>query len=371
VYFGLGLLNMEDRIKQRKLEHLRIVAEQEVAHTSTTLLECVKLEHQALPELALDQLDTTVEFCAKRLNAPLMITSMSGGTERGAELNRDLATVAGKLNIAFSVGSQRVMLQDAASQRDFDVREYMDGRGVLLGNIGGQQLVSHPTPSIIELAERISADGMCVHLNPAHELAQEDGDRAFSDVLSAIVSLSEQYSGFVLVKEAGAGLGPTALRMLAEAGVNSVDVAGAGGTSWTKVERYRGEDIHARAVAECFGEWGVPTAFAIIAARRLLGEQATVIGSGGILNGLDAAKAITCGAAIAGIARQMLMAWQAGGATGALHYLEQVIHELRAAMLLTGCADLHALRGVPRVYTGELKDWLAAYGWLPFEVANE
>jgi isopentenyl-diphosphate delta-isomerase len=348
---------MGEEVHKRKADHLRIVAEEDVAHSGGTLLGCVEFVHDALPELALEDIDTGVEFFGKRLSAPLMIASMTGGAQSAGELNRDMARVAGELGIAFAVGSQRPMLENPGCTGDFAVREHIPD-GVLLGNIGAQQLLVTPLQDIVVLVEAIKADGICVHLNTAHELAQDEGERDFRGLLNSIARLVAQMDGRVLVKETGAGLSEEVVQRLASAGVSYIDVAGAGGTSWPKVESYRATEPLARAVGETFSDWGIPTAACIIAARAVAGEKPRIIGSGGIATGLDAARAIACGADIAGIARYVLLAYINGGGGGAKAYLERVIHELRTAMLLTGCRDCATLRRAPRVYTGALKDWL-------------
>ncbi len=348
----------DDSILKRKADHLRIVAEEDVEHRGTTLLECVQLIPEALPELALDEIDTQVEFFGKRLSAPLMITSMTGGAERGGELNRALARAAAGAGIAFAVGSQRVLLGHPDRLPEFAVRAAIPD-GVLLGNIGAQQLREHPPARIAELVSMIDGDGICVHLNAAHELAQVDGDRDFRGLRELIAQLNEQLDGRVLVKETGAGISSTTVRLLAGRGISFIDVAGAGGTSWPKVESYRAGADLARVIGETFSDWGMPTAACIIGARRRARYDTCIVGSGGIVTGLDAARAIACGANLAGVARAVLLAYLADGAAGAGAFLARLTHELKVAMLLIGCRDLAALREAPRVYTGALRDWLA------------
>lgn len=352
---------MPDELTQRKDDHLRIVAEGAAAHTGTTLLECVQLVHQALPELALDSIDLSTRFFGKRLRLPFMITSMTGGTDHGARLNAELARMAGQLGIAFATGSQRVMLRYPERRGDFAVREHIPD-GVLLGNIGAQQLREYAPEQITQLLHDIEADGLCVHLNPAHELAQDEGDRDFSGLLERIAQLTAQLDGRVLVKETGAGLSPQLLLALRDAGVGYVDVAGAGGTSWPKVELARAQTDEARAAGSLLADWGVPTAASTIAARAIMPPSATVVASGGIRTGLDCARAIACGADICGLAAPVLKAWLDGGADAVHALLARLGQELRPLLLLTSCKGVGALQGAPRVYTGQLAQWLAAWG---------
>lgn len=353
----------DSQISRRKSEHLRIVIEQDVVHSAGTLLDEIQLLHDALPELDLDQIDISTRFFGKRLRAPLMITSMTGGAEATRQMNRDLARAAGETGIAFSVGSQRVLFDHPEALDDFAVRREIPD-GVLLGNIGAVQLPHLPVEKVAELAQRIDADGICVHLNPAQELCQPEGDRSFRHLLDAIARLTDHLDGNVLVKETGAGMSPRTLQRLASIGVKYVDVSGRGGTSWTKVEMHRAGAGQVRELGRSLADWGVPTAFSVIAARRLCGDQTCVIGSGGITSGLDCARAIAAGADLAGFARAVLLAWNEGGHEGAVRFVEQLRTDLVAVMLLTSSADLVALRQAPRVYTGQLRDWLGSQGWL-------
>jgi len=349
-------------LSRRKSEHLQIVASQDVTHKKGTLLDNVQLLHQALPELSIDDIDLSVEFFGKRLKAPFMITSMTGGAEYAGRLNHNLAEVAQQQGIAFAVGSQRVMVRHPEVTDDFAVRANIPD-GVLLGNIGAVQLQEYSPDIIAGLAKAIDADGICVHLNVGQELTQAEGHRDFAGLLDKIARLVEYLDGRVLVKETGAGMSPETLKQLNSIGVKYIDVSGAGGTSWTKVEAYRATDPSLRHLGELFSDWGVPTAFSVIAAEKILRGKATIIGSGGVKSGMDAARCIVCGADIAGFARPALLAFLDKGAEGVSELLERYAKELKTAMLLTASKDLAAMQKAPRIYTGELKIWLDAYGW--------
>jgi len=349
-------------IRARKSQHIRIAAEEDVSHRGTTLLECVHLVHHALPELDLDEIDMSTELMGKRLRFPLMICSMTGGAEISGEMNRTLAEVAARQGIAFALGSQRVMLRHPEVAGDFAVRPII-GDGLLLGNLGASHLEEFSPEVIAGAVDAIEADGICIHLNAAQELVQPEGQRRFRGQIDGIARLIDRLGDRVLVKETGAGLSPAALRDLIRIGVTCIDVAGAGGTSWTRVEMHRAGTEEGRRLAETFGDWGVPTALSVIAARRLRDAKCRIVGSGGIENGLDAARAIAAGAHIAGFARPILWAFLESGLEGACAFVDAMQQELRGAMLLCGADDLEALRKVPRVYSGELRNWLEAYGW--------
>ena len=316
-----------------------------------------------MPELDLDQVDTKTNFFGKLLSAPLMITSMTGGAEHTAELNATLAAAAGHAGIAFSVGSQRVMLEKPETVRDFAVRGRIPD-GVLLGNIGAQQLLEYRPEQIKSLTELIEADGLCIHLNPAHELTQAAGERKFSGHLQAIRACVEVLEGRVLVKETGNGILPRVASQLATAGVKYIDVSGAGGTSWPRVEFHRQSAVLEQGLATALGDWGLPTAVCTLGARQTCPYDVKVIASGGIENGLDVARAVAVGADIAGFARSILRTMDGKTGPGPAEFIAGVIHQLKAVMLLTGCQDLSELRTVRRMYTGELQDWLNQCSWL-------
>jgi isopentenyl-diphosphate delta-isomerase len=356
----------ESTISRRKSEHLRIVLEQDVEHTGSNLLEGVQLMNQALPELDLEQIDTTCEFFGRRLQAPLMITSMTGGADATKEMNHELAAAAERAGIAFSVGSQRILLRYPEHLPDFAVRQRIPN-GVLLGNIGAVQLLEHPIPVIAELVDRIEADGICVHLNPAQELCQPEGNRRFAGIVDQIARLVERLDGRVLVKETGAGISPRALLQLDAAGVRYIDVAGSGGTSWTRVEMHRVEEGPERQLGETLSDWGIPTAVCVIAARSICSKETCIVGSGGVVRAIDCARVIAAGAQIAGFARSILQRWREGGEEGAAAFIDRLQRELRTIMLLTGSRDISALRHAKRVYTGELRQWLQGTGFLEQE----
>ena len=349
-------------ISRRKSEHLQIVADREVTFSRGTLLDNIELIHQALPEQSIEEIDLSVDFFGKRLAAPLMITSMTGGAEYADTMNHALAKAAGQQGIAFAVGSQRVMLRHPDVTSDFTVRKEIPD-GVLLGNIGAVQLEEYTPDVIAELMKTIEADGMCVHLNAAQELMQTEGHRDFRGLLDRIAYLVDRLEGRVLVKETGAGLSPETLKKLAAIGVRYIDVAGAGGTSWTKVETYRTSNRELCQLGETFADWGVPTAFCIIAAKNIFKDNACLIASGGISSGLDIARAIVAGSDISGIDLQALLSFLKKDTDGVIALIERFKKELKTAMLLTDCKNISALKKAPKIYTGQLREWLSAYGW--------
>lgn len=362
----MDLSNKPGPTVERKNQHLRIVIEEDVEYRCSTLLEDLNLLHNALPELDFDQIDLKTTFFGKQLRAPLMITSMTGGAEFAEKMNHGLAEVAQIQGIAFAVGSQRVMLHHPEVTAHFAVRESIPD-GVLLGNIGAVQLEEYPLATISGLVDQIEADGICVHLNPAQEMMQREGHRNFNGLLEDIARLNDHLQGRVLVKETGSGMSPEVIGRLAKLGINYIDIAGAGGTSWTKVESFRANHSLLRTAGNTYAEWGVPTAVSLVAGRRLLSDDTCLIGSGGIRNGLDCAKAIAAGADIVGFARPILLGFIENGVEGASKLIEQYVYELKTAMLLSRAESVPALQDARRIYTGNLLTWLTQLGLIEGE----
>ncbi|MCC6642551.1 MAG: type 2 isopentenyl-diphosphate Delta-isomerase [Deltaproteobacteria bacterium] len=340
-------------IAERKTSHLRLCAEQDVEHRGTTLLEEVRLLHDATPELSLDDIDLSAEILGRRLQAPLLVSGMSGGTPEAGELNRALATVAQKCGLGFGVGSQRAMLLRPETAQSYRVRDVAPDV-LLLGNVGVVQAREAGVARVAELVTAIGADALCVHLNAAQELVQDEGDRDFRGALDAVGALVDGLSVPVIVKETGCGLGPRTLSRLRALGVPWVDVSGAGGTSWTAVESMRGTERQ-RALGSDLRDWGIPTAAAIVYARR---EGLGTIASGGIRSGLDAARALALGADAVSLALPLLRAYAGGGLDAALAEAGRLVEGLRAVVLLTGSRRPADLGSAPRVVGPVLRAWL-------------
>ncbi|MGA7124035.1 MAG: type 2 isopentenyl-diphosphate Delta-isomerase [Polyangiaceae bacterium] len=350
-------------IGQRKDDHLALCAQDDVGfRRASTLLECVRLVHDALPDIALADVDTSISLLGKKLRAPLVVASMTGGTEEAGRINRELASIAQERGYGFGLGSQRAMHVRPESGPTYRVRE-MAPSTLVLGNVGIVQARSMTSRELRALIEEVGADALCVHLNPAMEIVQPDGDRDFSQGVATIARLVQDLGTPVVVKETGCGISPSAGRRLRDVGVRHVDVSGAGGTSWVGVETKRASaagDEPSRRLGEAFWDWGIPTA-ASVGLLAPLGFE-TIVATGGIGTGLDVARALALGATAAGIARPVLRALSAGGRQGATAFLDAVETELRAAMLLTGCRDIASLRHAPRVVVGELVSWLSQLG---------
>jgi isopentenyl-diphosphate delta-isomerase len=346
-------------IGDRKADHLALCAQEEVGFRATsTLLECVRLVHDALPDLPLEEVDTSLVLLGKLLRAPIVIASMTGGTEEAGQVNRELACIAEERGYGLGLGSQRAMHMKPSVASTYRVRD-LAPKTLLLGNVGMVQARAMSTDAVRALMAQVGADALCVHLNPAMELVQPGGDRDFSRGLETIARLVSELGLPVVVKETGCGISPLVGQRLRQAGAKHVDVSGAGGTSWVGVETKRAGaagEATAQALGEALWDWGIPTA-ASVALLAPMGFD-TLIATGGIAAGLDVARAIALGATAAGLARPVLRALAQGGRAGAAAFLDRVERELRTAMLLTGSRNLAALRAAPRVVVGELQAWI-------------
>lgn len=343
-------------IYQRKRDHI------DLCHTGPVeagdhggLWGDVKLVHDALPELAMGQLDLETPFLDHTLRAPVMVTGMTGGPAEAGEINRGVAKVCSDLGLAFGVGSQRVITKAAESLDTFRVRAQAPD-AVIFGNIGVVQARDMGPAAVAELMQAIEADYMAVHLNPAMELVQPgaDADSDFRGGYDVIGRLVDALDGRVLVKECGTGLGPKVVRRLATLGVRAVDVSGSGGTSWIKVEALRAQGAQAD-LGHLFADWGIPTAAAVAMAADI---DVQVVASGGIGDGLVAGKALALGADLVGCARPVLQAFMDHGEDGAKAFLETLTQGIRMVMALTGTLTPADLRRAPRVVGPTLRAWM-------------
>ena len=285
------------------------------------------------------------------LAAPFVITGMTGGTKSAFKVNRDLARLAEEEGIAFGVGSQRAMQKRPTSAWTYAVREHAPS-AVILANIGLGQARSMELSAFHELVDALDADGLCVHLNVAQELVQPEGDRAFDGGTKLFRRLVRGLKVPVIAKETGCGLSGEVAGRLHAAGVRNFDVSGAGGTSWVRIEGLRAPE--ADRLGEIFRDWGIPTAASLLQVRRL---RASVVASGGIRSGLDAARALALGANLAGVALPVYRAYQEGGVDGARSLLRSLVHELRVAMLLTGSRSVQDLKRAQVVLGEDLRAW--------------
>jgi isopentenyl-diphosphate Delta-isomerase len=313
----------------RKGDHLRIAAGADVAHAGGTGLERYRLRHRALPERDLTDVSLETDLLGARLGAPLLISAMTGGTPEAEAVNAQLARAACEHGLALVLGSGRALLDDPSLLPTY---RSADRPPLLLGNLGAAQVVrTDAGEHAVRLVELLGADGLAVHLNPIQEAVQPEGEPRFAGVLEGIASVVAALAPLpVVVKEVGFGMDAEDVALLRDAGVAAVDVAGAGGTNWALVEGHR--EAAAARVAGAFADWGVPTADALIDAVAVAPEL-PVIASGGLRDGVDAAKALALGAAAVGLARPFLLGAQADEATETAAAL---VRQLRVAVWAAG-----------------------------------
>jgi isopentenyl-diphosphate delta-isomerase len=333
-------------IDGRKADHLRICLEDDVEGRGiTTGFERLRFVHQALPEIDLRDVSTSLTLWSKRLGVPLLISSMTGGTVQAEGVNRNLALAAQEVGLAMGVGSQRAALQDSALAATYRVRQYAPDI-LLFANVGAVQLnYSYGAEECRRAVDMIEADALVLHLNALQEAVQPEGDTNFRGLAARIAQVCREVGVPVVAKEVGWGISAGAARMLWDAGVAAIDVAGAGGTSWSQVEAKRIPTEAGRLVAEAFAGWGIPTIDSLRMVREAgIPEGRKLFASGGVRNGLDVAKSVALGADLAGMARPFLKAAAISPET--VIELAQVIREqLRIAMFCIGAATLEELRG--------------------------
>jgi isopentenyl-diphosphate delta-isomerase len=331
-------------IGDRKNQHLDIVLGGRGRGGARTGLDEVAFAHVALPELHMDEIDLGTVFLGRRIAAPLLVSSMTGGPARAEAINRNLARACAALGLPLAVGSQRVAIEAGeAGGLGAELRRLAPAVP-LLANFGAAQLnTGFGAEEARRAVEMIRADALIIHLNPLQEAVQPEGDRDWRGLLGRIEALARALPVPVVATEVGSGLSGAVARRLWDAGVRVLDVAGAGGTSWAAVEAERATNARQAAVARAFADWGLPTARAIGEVRAACPE-AVVIGSGGIRDGLDAAKAIRLGADLVGQAGGLLEA-ATRSPEAVVEHFETVIAQLRVACFCTGSRDLAALRG--------------------------
>ncbi len=333
-------------LRDRKVEHLRINLEQDVQFSElNTGFERYRFMHQALPEISLNQIDTSTTLFGKRLRAPVLISSMTGGAAEARRINQNLAVAAQAAGVAMGLGSQRAALENQSLVDTFQVRDLAPD-ALIMANLGAVQLnYGYGVDECRRVVDMIQADALILHLNPIQEAVQAHGNTDWTDLLNKIEAVCRALPVPVLVKEVGFGISEEVARRLAGAGVAAIDVAGAGGTSWAAVESRRAPTPELRALAEAFWNWGIPTAESLLRARRGA-PNLPIFASGGIRNGVEIAKAIALGATLGGLASPMLKLANVS-AEAAVHGLEAIVAEIRVAMFGIGALTLHDLAGTP------------------------
>ena len=335
----------------RKSDHIRINLQEDVdfKHVSTGF-ERYRFVHCALPGFNLEDVDTSTPLLGKRLAAPLLISSMTGGTPEASAINERLAEAAQAAGIGMGLGSQRAAIEDPTLAETFRVRHVAPDI-LLLANLGAVQLnYGYGLDECRRAVEMVAADALILHLNPLQEALQPEGETRFAGLLPKIEAVCRALEVPVIAKEVGWGLSEQVARQLADAGVTALDVAGAGGSSWSQVEMHRATTEQGRQVAAAFADWGIPTAESLLMARRGA-PGLPIIASGGIRDGIQITKAIALGATACGVAGPFLRA-ASRSTTAVAELIAVLVTKLRVAMFAAGAIDVQALQRTPLIPIG-------------------
>jgi len=325
----------------RKSNHLRINLEEDVQSGLPTGLERISFSHSALPELNLHQIDLSTKLLGKKLTYPIMISSMTGGTESATDINKTLAEAAQEIGVAMGLGSQRSAIEDPSLESTYQVRQFAPDI-LLFANLGAVQFnYGYGIDECRRAVEMIDGDALILHLNPLQEALQPEGDVDFSDLLRKIEAVCAQLVVPVIAKEVGWGISPSVAKQLVDAGVAVIDVAGAGGTSWSQVEMHRAKDEKQARLAAKFIKWGIPTADTLEGVREAL-PDVPLIASGGLRSGIDIAKCIALGADVCALASPFLKA-AVESTDKVCKVLQQLGEEISISMFATGSGSIKAL----------------------------
>lgn len=332
--------------QKRKKEHVENYLK--TTHKGDTLFGDIFLEHNALPELNLVDIDTKTQFLGKTISYPIIINAMTGGSDLSQDINRDLSQLAKEFNIPMAVGSQTIAVEDVTRRSSFKVvRENLGTEGIVIGNLSGQASLKYVQMAL----EIIDGDAVQLHLNPAQELAMAEGDREFKGVLENIEQIVKNVDKPVIVKEVGFGISKDVATKLYNIGVRNIDISGTGGTNFIEIENLRNLGID---LTDLY-DWGIPTALALIKCRELPADL-NLIASGGIRNSMDIVKALVLGANVVGISGELLSYLIHGGYENARNYLEELIYKMKIIMLLLGKQNIIELQNTKYKITGELKE---------------
>ena len=360
--------------EERKLEHIDIVVNENVQSKESNLLDYVRFVHNPLPENDLDSIDLSKDFCGSSLDAPLVITGITGGHPEAEKINDSISKVVNKFNIAMGVGSQRAAIENPKLIHSFSIVRENAPHAFLIANIGVAQLNKGYSIKELEKAiDMIKANAIAIHVNPGQEAYQDEGDTNFSNLISKIEEINEKISVPIIIKEVGNGLNKELIKVLRSIDIKCFDVAGLGGTNWIKTESIRSRKKHGYPLKEpgkLADFWGNPTALSIIEAR-MGAMDSYIIGSGGIRDGLDAAKAIALGSDIAGMAFPILKILKIEGEKGLENYIKKMIYQLKTVIFLSGGKNVYSLWKSKITIWGRLRDELLIRGIEPNEYLNK
>jgi isopentenyl-diphosphate Delta-isomerase len=359
---------MTDEVKQRKIEHVSVALGQDISAPQRANWGDIQFVHQALPEVDLDQIDTSASFLGHTLRYPIFISSLTGGHPDVTSINANLARAAEHYGLALGVGSQRAAIVNPDARGSYAVTREQAPHALLIANIGAPQLIRQARheaftfEQVQRAIDMIGAGALAVHMNSLQEAAQPEGDRRAVGEAEALKQLAVRLALPIIAKETGAGVCREQALLLRSCGVAAIDVGGAGGSSMPAMEAARSAargDEGARNIGQLYRDWGIATPIAVVEAGA---AQLPLISTGGVRNGLDMARALALGATLVGMGFPFLKA-ASQGYDAVCELLETLIAELKVAMQLSGAASVAAMRGVDVVVTGETREWLVMRGF--------
>lgn len=362
---------MAEETRKRKADHIRISLDRNVqARKVTTGFEDVHFIHNALPEIDKRKVDLSTTVFGHRFSAPLIVGAITGGTAEATKINMTIAEAVEELGLGMGVGSQRAAIEDKKLEKTFAVVRRQAPSAFIIANIGGIQLTNgYGLKEVRKAVEMVEADAIAIHLNPLQEAVQPEGQTNFKGILQKIREIAKDLDKPVIAKETGAGVAAEEAKQLETAGVKGIDVSGAGGTSWAAVEYYRARNARTsqHRLGDVFWDWGIPTAASIVEVARTV--KIPVIGSGGVRDGVDVAKAVALGANLASLSQPILHA-AVRGVKETMDTLSILTEELRTTMFLVGAGSVQDLERTPLVVTGKTAEWLRMRGFSPESYAS-
>lgn len=328
-------------ISKRKADHVNLSVSGSVNYEKGTGFEKYDFVHNALPEVNFDEISTEAKLLGRTFSFPLFISSMTGGFAKGRAVNGIIAEFCEKENLPFGVGSQRILLESPEQKDSYSIVREKAPKAFIAANIGGSQLINGLSTKFVNIiTESIQANAIIVHLNPLQELMQPEGDRNFKGVLLGIKQLVSDAGVPVIVKETGAGISNDVVRRLVDVGVKVIDVAGSGGTSWSKVENARDKNQSHKI---SFNDWGIPTADCLLAIKNHNKNVYEVIASGGIRDSFDMVKAICMGADFTAMAQPIIKSVIENGLSGLDELFEVLKYQFKTIMCLLGVESIREL----------------------------
>jgi len=351
-------------IEKRKERHLRLSLEEDVQSDIGTGFADVRLIHRSLPEIDLEEVSTETELFGKKLQAPLIVSAITGGTSFAKEINATLAKVVEELGIGIGVGSQRIAIEDTSVEHTFSVVREKAPSAFVMGNLGCPQLsLGWGIEEALKCVEMIQADALAIHMNPLQEAVQVGGETQYRGVLDKIRGIAQSTDVPLIMKETGCGISREDATRMEDAGVRGLEVSGVGGTSWAAVEHHIAK-VEGKKEQEALGEslwnWGIPTAISVVETSS--STDLKIIASGGLRTGVEMAKAIALGADSVGIARPFLEK-AVEGADSLREYIREILREFRTVMFLVGARNIDELRNAPIIIMGRTGEWLRLRGY--------